>query len=239
MPSANTPAEPDTAPRPVASIAPASLQNGDRLTSEEFLRRYRAMPKVHHAQLVEGRVYIPSPVSAENHGEPHGDLVTWLGVYRAGTPGVIVGDNSTVELDVDNVPQPDAYLRLLPERGGRCVLVKGYLQGPPELIVEIAASSASYDLHEKRNAYRRNGVREYIVWRVLDQELDWFRLQAGEYVLARPDADGVYRSTVFPGLWLDPQAILSGHMSKVLEVLAAGLASPEHQAFVASAAPST
>ena len=96
------------------------LQTGDRLTSEEFLRRYRAMPHVHNAELIEGRVYMASPVSAKNHGEPHSDVLTWLGVYRAHTPGVRSGDNSTTRLDVDNAPQPDCYLRLLPELGGPC-----------------------------------------------------------------------------------------------------------------------
>ena len=90
------------------------LENGDRLTDQEFLRRFRAMPEVKKAELIEGRVYVASPVSAIAHGEPHASVVTWLGYYSAFTPGVAVGDNSTTQLDRDNLPQPDAYLRLEP-----------------------------------------------------------------------------------------------------------------------------
>ncbi|MFV0446334.1 MAG: Uma2 family endonuclease [Planctomycetaceae bacterium] len=210
------------------------LQNGDRLSSAEFLRRYHALPKVHHAELIEGRVHMPSPVSAQHHSEPHFDVLTWLGVYRANTPGVVGGDNSTLILDVDNVPQPDGYLRLLPERGGRTKFVDGYLQGAPELVVEVVASSVSFDLHDKLNAYRRNGVREYIVWRVMDREIDWLRLHEGRYEPVAPAADGLHRSEVFPGLWLDPAAVVAGDLSRVLTVLQTGLASPEHKAFAGS-----
>jgi Uma2 family endonuclease len=121
------------------------LRNGDHLTRDEFERRYESMTGVNKAELIEGVVYVPSPVSAEDHGEPHFDLITWLGVYRAGTPAVRGGDNATLRLDLDNEPQPDGYLRLLPEYGGQTRLVDGYVTGAPELIVEIAASSASYD----------------------------------------------------------------------------------------------
>ncbi len=157
----------ETAPRTSARRLPP-LRSGDHLTRDEFERRYRAMPAVHKAELIEGVVYMPSPVSAEDHGEPHFDLNGWLFVYRAHTPQVRGGDNATLRLDLDNEPQPDGYLRLLPECGGQARLVDGYVTGAPELIVEVAASSASYDLHEKLNAYRRNGVREYVVWRVWD-----------------------------------------------------------------------
>ncbi len=148
-----------------ASRALPLLKNGDRLTQAEFLRRYHAMPNISHAELIEGRVYLPSPVSAERHGEPHFNLIGWLFNYRVMTAGVVGGDNSTLQLDVDNAPQPDGYLRLTEQAGGQSHLVDGYVHGAPELIVEIAASTVSYDLHEKLNAYRRNGVKEYVVWR--------------------------------------------------------------------------
>ena len=207
------------------------LRNGDHLTRDEFERRYAAMPHVKKAELIEGVVHMPSPVTADEHGEPHFDLNGWLFVYRAHTPLVRGGDNCTLRLDLDNEPQPDGYLRLLPEREGQATLVDGYVTGAPELIVEIAASSASYDLHEKRDAYRRNGVREYVVWRVWDVEIDWFVLRAGQYERL-PLEDGIYKSDVFPGLWLDPAAVLRGDMARVLEVLQQGLASTEHAAFV-------
>jgi Uma2 family endonuclease len=220
----------ETASRPRARRIPP-LRSGDHLTRDEFERRYQAMPEVNKAELVEGVVYMPSPVSAEDHGEPHFDFITWLGVYRAHTPCVRGGDNSTLRLDLDNEPQPDGYLRLLPECGGQARLVDGYVTGAPELIVEIAASSASYDLHEKLNAYRRNGVREYVVWRVWDAAVDWFVLRGGRF---EPLADGTYRSEVLPGLWLDPAAVVRGDLAEVLRVLQQGLASSEHAAFVAS-----
>lgn len=208
------------------------LQAGDRLTGKEFLRHYRAQPDVNHAELIEGIVSMGSPVSAEGHGEPHVQLVTWLGVYVSQTRGVAAGDNSTIQLDADNYPQPDAYLRLSTERGGQSKLVDGFLVGAPELIVEIAASSVSRDLHDKFNVYRRNGVREYVVWRVWDAELDWFVLREGRYERLAADAQGVYRSEVFPGLWLDAPAVIANDARRVLETLQLGLASAEHQAFV-------
>ena len=211
------------------------LRSGDHLTRDEFERRYESMPQVSKAELVEGVVHMPSPVSAEEHGEPHFDAITWLGLYRAHTPHVRGGDNSTLRLDIDNEPQPDGYLRLMPECGGQAKLVDGYVTGAPELIVEIAASSASYDLHEKLNAYRRNGVREYVVWRVWDAAVDWFVLRAGNYAPLSP-VDEIYKSEVFPGLWLDPTAAVRGDMARVLQVLQQGLSNSEHDEFVASLA---
>jgi Uma2 family endonuclease len=207
------------------------LQTGDHLTRDEFERRYRAMPHAHRAELIEGVVYMPSPVSAADHGEPHFDLITWLGLYRARTPQVKGGDNSTLRLDLDNEPQPDGYLRLVEECGGQARLVDGYVTGAPELVLEIAASSASYDLHEKLNAYRRNGVREYVIWRVWDEAIDWLVLRQGRYEPLAP-VDGVYRSEVFPGLWLDAAAVLRSDLARVLEVLQQGLAGQEHADFV-------
>ncbi|MCA9210448.1 MAG: Uma2 family endonuclease [Planctomycetales bacterium] len=208
------------------------LRNGDHLTSTEFLRRYHAMPHVTQAELVEGRVFMPSPVSAERHGEPHFDMLTWLGVYRAATPGVLGGDNSTISLDLDNAPQPDGYLRIVEQAGGHSRIDDGYLIGAPELIVEVAASSASYDLHDKRQAYRRNGVREYLIWRTEDRAIDWLVLDNGDFEPMLIDNDGVLRSRAMPGLWLDPAAALRGDLAGVLATLSLGLATPEHQQFV-------
>jgi Uma2 family endonuclease len=208
------------------------LRAGDRLARPEFERRYEAMPRVTKAELIEGVVYMPSPVSAEDHAEPHFDFITWLGVYRAHTPGVRGGDNGTLRLDWDNEPQPDGYLRLLEQCGGQSRVVEGYIEGAPELVVEIAASSASYDLHDKLNAYRRNGVREYVVWRVWDQAVDWFVLRDGRYEPLPIGDDGLYKSEVFPGLWLDVRAALAGEAAGVLAVLQQGLASTAHAAYV-------
>lgn len=206
---------------------------GDRLTRDEFERRYRSMPDVNKAELIEGVVYMPSPVSAKGHGTPHFDLIGWLAYYRAQTPGVDGGDNSSLRLDLDNEPQPDAFLRILPEHGGQSEDTDdGYISGAPELLAEVARSSVSYDLHDKLEAYRRNGVTEYLVWRVLDREIDWFVLRKRRYARLSRTAKGMLRSEVFPGFWLDAAALLSGDFARVFRVLQEGLASPEHAQFV-------
>jgi len=210
------------------------LENGDRLTRDEFMRRYEAMPDLKKAELIEGVVYVPSPVRQEYHGEPHSSLVGWLFLYRARTPGVKLGDNSTVHLDLINTPQPDAVLFIEPEHGGQVKIdAEGYIEGAPDLVAEVAASSASYDLHDKLRAYQRNRVREYIVWRVFDHQVDWFVLREDRYERLSPEQDGTLHSTIFPGLWLDASALLSDDFDRLLGVLQHGLDSPEHARFVA------
>jgi Uma2 family endonuclease len=210
------------------------LENGDRLTRAEFERRYEAMPHIKKAELIEGVVHMPSPVRLFHPGKPHGDLVTWLGVYQAGTPHVYVGDNATNHLDLDNEPQPDALLLIDPNRGGQTKISEDdYIEGAPELVAEIATSSVSIDLHTKLHVHRRNGVLEYLVVRVLNRQIDWFVLREGQYERLDPGPDGILRSQEFPGLWLDPAALIAGDMLRVLAVLQQGLASPEHAAFVA------
>jgi Uma2 family endonuclease len=155
-----------------------------------------------------------------------------LAHYEAGTPGLEAGDNSTILLDLDNAPQPDALLFIQPEHGGPVKINEdGYIENAPDLVAEVTASSASYDLHDKVNAYRRNGVREYIVHRVLDQQVDWFVLKKGQFEALVPSADGVMRSTIFPGLWLDQAALICGDVATVLAVVRQGLSSPEHAKF--------
>ena len=134
------------------------LNNGDRLDADEYLIRYRAMPEEVKAELIEGVVYMASPVSTF-HGNPHADVVWWLGAYRLATPGTLVADNTTAQLDPRNVPQPDAAQYVAPAFGGTVTISEeGYIEGAPELVVEIAASSASYDLGPKMTTYARNGV---------------------------------------------------------------------------------
>jgi Uma2 family endonuclease len=214
------------------------LENGDVLTRAEFERRYEAMPHLKKAELIEGVVYVPSPARHSYHGHQHAHLISWLGHYEAHIPGVEASGNATVRLHLDNEPQPDVLLFIDPACGGQARIdADGYIEGAPELVAEIAASSASYDLHAKLRVYRRNGVREYIVWRVLDREIDWFVLRAGQYERLSLDAEGLYRSEVFPGLWLDPAALLRGDLATVLAVVQRGLASPEHAAFVSRLRP--
>lgn len=216
----------------VRPISVPPLESGDRLTRDEFERRYEATPHVKKAELIEGVVYLGSPVPHEDHGNPHFDLIGWLAQYCARTPFVDGGDNSTLRLDSINEPQPDTLLRLPRERGGASQIVGKYLEGAPEWVGEVAASSASYDLHDKREAYRRNGVREYLVWRVRDREIDWFILRQEEYQRLSAGPDGIYRSEVFPGLWLDASAMIARDLGRVLDVLQLGLASDEHNRFV-------
>ncbi|MFB2934879.1 Uma2 family endonuclease [Aerosakkonemataceae cyanobacterium BLCC-F154] len=209
------------------------LSNGDRLTRPEFERRYHAMPEVKKAELIEGVVYMASPLRFRPHAKPHGRLITWLGVYEAATPQVEMGIEPTVRLDIDNEPQPDGVLLISQESGGNSTLSEdGYLEGSPELVIEIAASSAAIDLRDKKRAYRRNGVQEYIVWQVFEQIIDWFSLQDGDYVSLMPNEQGVICSEIFPGLWLDIAAMLQGNMPQVLTVLQGGISSEEHQLFV-------
>lgn len=210
------------------------LEQGDRLSRSEFLRRYAAMPLKVKAERIEGMVHMAAAaLSTEFHGQPHAALIGWLFTYWVATPGVVVSDNSTVLLDFDNDPQPDAFLRILPTHGGRTTLTpEGYVQGPPELIVEVAASSVSFDLGSKLHAYRRNGVAEYLVYRTYDGEFDWFVLRDGQYGRHLPDAQNIYRSEVFPGLWLNADAFIAGRLAEVLSVLQTGLASPEHGGFI-------
>ncbi len=222
---------------PAGVVAPPGtlppLENGDRLTRSDFEQRYDAMPHVKKAELIEGIVYMPSPVRVRNHGKPHGQIMSWIGTYSAATPGVDFADNTTLRLDSDNEPQPDAMLWIEAAAGGHArVSDDDYLEGSPELIVEVAASSASYDLHVKREVYRRHGVQEYVVWRVYDRQVDWFWLENGQYVTVPPDAEGMLHSRTFPGLRLAVPALLSGDLAHVLAALQQGLASAEHQAFV-------
>ncbi len=210
------------------------LEQGDHLTREEFHRRYEAMQHIKKAELIEGVVHMPSPVNFKKHGQPHFDGIGWLSHYKALTPGTLGGDNSTLKLDLKNEPQPDAFLIIAPEFGGQVKIdAEGYIVGAPELINETSASSASYNLHSKLEAYRRNRVQEYVVWRVLEHAIDWFVLEGNQFARL-PCDDGIYRSRVFPGLWLDVQALLDGNLLKVLEVVQRGVATDEHQRFVAS-----
>ncbi|MDF5732683.1 MAG: Uma2 family endonuclease [Rhizonema sp. PD38] len=209
------------------------LESGDRLTRPEFERRYAAATHIKKAELIEGIVYVASPLRHEQHGKPHSRVITWLGVYQSLTPGVDLSVEPTVRLDLDNEPQPDAVLFIEPDAGGQTRLSSdGYIEGSPELIVEIAASSVAIDRGSKKQVYRRNGVLEYVIWQSYENQIEWFRLIDGEYQLLSPDADGIIRSGVFPGLWLAVEALLNNQMVQVLEVVQAGLKSLEHTTFV-------
>lgn len=229
--SRSTPATPAVAP-------PPPLVNGDRLTRSEFERRYESMPHIKKAELIEGIVYMGSPVRYTQHGHPHIVLAGWLAHYFSKTPALLIGDNTTTRLDEDNEPQPDLFLGLPPHLGGQArVDDDGYITGSPELVVEVAASSASIDLHAKLNAYRRNGVKEYLVWLSLESEARWYRLLEGQYELTQPREVGgrvVLCSDMFPGLWLDVEAMRAGDLAGMLAMVERGVRDePGHATLVA------
>jgi len=199
------------------------LENGDRLNRYEFERRYSQTP-LKKAELIEGVVYITTTVRFRSHAVPHANLSGWLSHYKIATPHLELGNNPTVRLDGDNTPQPDIVLLIAENANGQARISEDdYIEGAPELVAEIAASSVSIDLHAKKQAYRRNGVKEYIVWQVYDQKIDWFYLQEGEYIALPPDDNNIIRSRTFGGLWLAPGDLLAGNMTQVLAVLQQGL----------------
>jgi Uma2 family endonuclease len=214
----------------MANLIPP-LENGDRLNSIEFERRTATLPEQIKTELINGVVYMAAALRYEGHGLPHSHIMGWLAYYMANTPGVALADNTTVRLDLDNQPQPDALLRL--KQGGQSRVSRDdYIEGPPELIVEIAASSASYDLYDKRQVYRRHGVKEYVVWQVYEQKIDWFYLSEGKYLTLDPTPAGLLESQVFPGLVLAVDALLAYDLAAVLATLQHHLNTDKHRAFV-------
>ena len=210
------------------------LVAGDKLTRAEFLRRWEAHPEIKNAELIGGIVYMPSPVSLER-GELDGDVGGWLCGYRAATPGTACGHNATSFI-LEDTPQPDLHLRIRPEYGGSSWVEGKYLGGVPELLTEICRSSASYDLHVKLDLYQAAKIPEYLAILLFEQEIRWHVLVNGEYQLLPVDPDGLLRSRIFPGLWLDGKALLAGNIQQVLARLQEGLRSPEHDKFVAELA---
>lgn len=203
---------------------------GDQLTREEFLDRWEAMPELKFAELIGGTVFMPSPLRPE-HARSDADITYVLRHYAVHTPRCDVGSNSTWLMLADS-PQPDCYLRIDERCGGSSWMGERYLEGAPELVAEVCLSSSSYDLNQKKALYEAAGVAEYLALLVARRELRWFRLVGKEYQQVPVPPDGIIRSLVFPGLWLDVGALLDGDMLKVIEVLERGLATPQHGEFV-------
>ena len=215
------------------------LLNGDHLSVPEFERRYEAMQDDGKAELIEGIVFMAPPVS-DDHGKSNSLLGYLLGHYAAATPGVAARVNTSIRLDGSNEYQPDVMLRF--ESGkmaGAKAGASGILEGRPELVVEIALSSAAYDLHEKKAVYQRNRIPEYVVWEVMESRIHWFALEGREYVQMKARPDGVTHSRVFPGLWLDLLALLADDERKAFRVVNMGLKSAEHKAFIKKLAASS
>jgi Uma2 family endonuclease len=209
------------------------LENGDHLDQKTFHARYEAMPEDVRAELIGGIVYMASP-QKRPHGRYHGLLNRWLDEYEEATPGTEAQIGATNILGPESEPQPDSCLFILPECGGQVWEDEdGYLNGAPDLMAEIASASESIDLHAKKDDYEKAGVREYVVVALRRREVFWFIRRRGKFRELAPGADGIFRSEVFPGLWLDPAALLRRDRRRLLAVLRQGLGTPEHAAFVA------
>lgn len=210
----------------------AALEAGDHLNQVTFHERYKAMPPGFRAELIGGVVIVPSPLSRE-HGVFHALIMGWLTNYWIATPGTEARDNATAILGESSEPQPDAALIIDPAYGGQSGYSEdGYATGPPELIVEVASSSASIDLHAKRRDYEQRGVLEYVVVVVRQRRLRWFVLREQAYEENSADAHGIFKSTVFPGLWLHAEALFQLDGLKVMDILRQGMATSEYAAFV-------
>jgi Putative restriction endonuclease len=230
----STAIKPRRAARRVQTLPP--LENGDRLDQKTFHARYEAMPENVRAELIGGIVYMASPQKFR-HGFHQVSLIHWLAVYEDATPGTATHSNSSQILGPESEPQPDAALFVAPEFGGRVQLDKDdYLIGAPDWLGEISSSTESIELHAKKADYESAGVREYVVVALRRKEVFWFVSHRGKFKKLPLDKDGICRSQVFPGLWLDPAALLRRDHKRLLAVLRDGLATPEHAAFVAKLA---
>ncbi|CAN5841165.1 Uma2 family endonuclease [soil metagenome] len=207
------------------------LHPGDHLDQPTFHRLYEAMPEDFKAELIGGVVIMPYPATMEHSGG-HSSVSGWLFTYEAATPGTRSLSEPTVILGPRSEPQPDGVLVIEPESGGQIRIVGSFLTGPPELVVEVAYTSYAQDLNSKKRDYEAAGVREYVVVLIRQQRVEWFALREGKFEPHPPGPDGILRSEIFPGLWLDPSALAARDVARVLLVLQQGLATPEHAAFV-------
>jgi Uma2 family endonuclease len=223
--------------RTTMKAAPSTLVEGQRLDQPTFHAIYQAMPPGTRAELIDGVVYIPSPVGLE-HGEAQVHVIAWLAHYVENTPGVRALDNATTVLGTKGEPQPDGLLRILPEYGGRTWNQGGFVHGAPEFVIEISKATRSVDLGPKLADYERAGVIEYVVGAIDPDEIYWFSHDHGALVQQSTADDGLYRSRTFPGLWLDPVALLAGDTRRLRAIVDQGCATPEHAAFVARLAQS-
>ncbi len=214
-----------------ATVLLPQLREGDRLAREEFLRRWEAMPDLKFAELIDGIVHMPSPLS-DIHSDFHSRLDFWLGYYVMATPGCALRSCGTWLMSKESVPQPDLALRILAEHGGQSRLEGEYPAGAPELIVEISHTTSSRDSGAKLRLYERSGVREYLIVRPMKKQVIWRELIEGEYREMAAGQDGILRSRVFPGLWLDTAALWNGDLAGLAAAVQQGMATAEHAAFL-------
>jgi Uma2 family endonuclease len=214
-----------------AHISPPPLRNGDRLSRDEFMRRWEAMTDLKWAELIDGVVYMPSPISLI-HGDYHVQMGAWMGFYAASTPGCAPLAAATWLMSPDSAPQPDLAMRILPEYGGQSGVEGKYAAGAPELVVEVSHTTSTRDAGIKLRLYERSGVREYVILRPAKQKVAWHVLVEGKYRELMADADSIFRSRVFPGLWLNPEQLWKCDYAGIAATIQQGSASPEHAAFV-------
>lgn len=219
-------------PEPTSEPDYVRLDSGDRMDQPTFDALYERTPPDFKAELIEGTVYVASP-SSHDHGRAHGKIATWLGHYYAATPGTCLFPDTTFILNDENEPQPDAALVIEPTHGGRVRIENNRLVGPAELVVEVSYTSRSIDLNAKFRAYQAAGIPEYLVVLAFDDTIRWFALRDGKYEPIPPGPDGLIRSTVFPGLWLNTAAFFETEIALILAPHRLGLTSPEHAEFVA------
>jgi Uma2 family endonuclease len=210
-----------------------ALVAGEHLDQPTFHERYEAMPPETRAELVDGVVYMPSPMR-RGHGKESRFVSGWMDRYERFTPGVEGADAATLKLDLRGEPQPDHFLLILPECGGQSAVdADDFYVGAPELVAEIARATRHYDLNRKKADYERAGVKEYLVIELEPNRIHWFVRRGDRFEELRRGRDGIYRSKVFPGLWLDAEALFLMDRTRRDEVLEQGIQSPSHAAFIA------
>jgi hypothetical protein len=180
----------------VVYTEPLLFEAGDHMGREEFLARWEEMPDLKRAELID---------SSLEHGDREILILLWAGTYGSQLGRVQALPNTTWMME-KSAPQPDVALRIRPEFGGQSRNVDKFAGGAPEFAAEVTRSTRSYDLGPKLKLYERAGVREYLVALLEEQRLEWRVLRGGRYELLQPDTAGIFRSVVFPGLWLDEAA---------------------------------
>ena len=242
---------PNDRPNPFAlspAEAVAELADGARMTPRVFHLLYDRTPHGFRAELIERRVSVVSP-NAGGHAGPHLDFGTAIGLYRWSTPGVAGGIDQTARLAESGEAQPDLFLRIRLDHGGRVGtwnLVDGeqvpagddgdYLDAGPEFVLEVSRSSLGRDRGPKRRDYVRGGVREYVIADVRGRRLIRYDLVENPDEPTPAPPDGVLKSRAMPGLWLNAPALFAGDLAAVRKSCEAGLATPEHAAFAAKLA---
>jgi Putative restriction endonuclease len=217
---------------PDAMRRPPRLVNGERLDQPTFHALYEATPPSTRAELINGVVFMPDPFGVE-HARAIMPVTVWLAYYAEQVPILDAMRNVTTILGWKCELQPDLALVIPDEFGGQTQSDTDWLRGPPELVAEVADETRYVDLGPKLEDYEGAGVWEYVVRALKPDTVYWFVRRGGRFVELAPGPDGIYRSEIFPGLWLDAEALIRGDRRRLREVIDLGCATPEHAAFAA------